>query len=208
MAGCVPAEVAETLLWRFQIATASWLRAESRVHTNTTRSAWCSGDSTIDSSASALTDKYVRRRSPSERMRRTTSAFSRTRTWWATRLDGIDKSDWISDGDASPAIRRSTIANRPGSPRAAWIDARVIVSTVSSVFIDSIVTERVNKVNFVLRFRRSPPSSGSSLVHKDEGARSQEAPRFAAEQQRVLLGGTPRSVALPLTVVAVAHRSP
>jgi hypothetical protein len=66
---------------------------------------------------------------------------SRTRTWCASRFDGIPSSRCSSVGDASPSSSASTIANRPGSPSAACTAARRTTSSPHSAFIGSILAE-------------------------------------------------------------------
>lgn len=75
--GCVPADAAGTGLVRRQAAAASWERAELCVHTNTTRGAVRdAADGRSDAEGSSRT--YVLRRSPSERVRSTRPADSKT----------------------------------------------------------------------------------------------------------------------------------
>src|SRR6202046_4074178 len=70
-----------------------------------------------------------------------TPACSRTRRWWASRLDGMASRAASSDGDTSPASRVSVICSRAGSASAAWTPARRASSESCSAFIDSILTE-------------------------------------------------------------------
>src|SRR5258708_2836007 len=68
-------------------------------------------------------------------------APSSARRWCARRLEGIASIAASSDGEASPSARVSVIASRAGSASAACIAARRPRSLITSVFIDSILTE-------------------------------------------------------------------
>ena len=112
----------------------------------------------------------MRRRSPSDRCRVTRPVSSSTRRWWASRFDGIETIPASSDGEASPSASASVIASRAGSASAACTAARRSRLIVSSLLIDSIVTEANPSCQaggararpgqaFTARLARKPPAA-------------------------------------------------
>src|SRR5580704_6016333 len=73
-------------------------------------------------------------------------ACSSTCRWCASRFDGIASMAASSDGDVSPAPRVSMMCSRAGSASAACTAALSATPGISSVFIDSILTELIRSV--------------------------------------------------------------
>lgn len=129
-AGCVPADSAGRWVRAIHSAAASCERAELWLHRNSTAPLGKVPRTSSRASGSRTSRTYLRRPSPADTNRTISPTSSSTVRWCASRFDGMSSRSPSSFGDRSLTASSSTIASRAGSPSAACIAARVVMSSL------------------------------------------------------------------------------